>query len=115
MQLRRAGFRVFAYDLDRDILSHVDESLEAPVAHADKLYLSGEFDLVVASGMTLVTMTFQRMVDHCGVMKAPLLMYCQTGANLGAVLIECGASGVVAEHLPFYNWEGESRVSVYRA
>ena len=111
--LRANGFEVLAYDLDPEVISPEVESIKGPVNDGSDFFET-EADVVVATGMTLVTETFAAVSDHCARTGADLVMYCQTAANLGPMLLAHGATAVVAEHVPFYNWEGQSRVSLYR-
>jgi hypothetical protein len=114
LQLERLGFTVTSYDLDPEICDSDRTATTRPVARGEDFYANSALDAVVATGMTLVTETFPRIVAHCRAVEAPLIMYCQSGANLGPLMIECGASSVIAEHIPFYNFEGLSRLSTYR-
>lgn len=112
-QLHQAGFAVSAYDFDDEIIGHSADYLSTSVEHGHALYSQDAPHLIVASGMTLVTETFSQLALYCQSTDAKLIMYCQTGANLGAALAECGATVVISEHVPFYNWEGPSRVSIH--
>jgi putative heavy-metal chelation protein len=114
-QLSEGGYDVDGYDLDPAVVSHPAKGLRGAISHGNQFYGQPQYDLVVATGMTLVTRTFERIARHCIATGARLLMYCQSGANLGGALLECGATTVVAEPLPFYNWEGVSRVLIYRS
>jgi hypothetical protein len=114
--LRAVGANVISYDLDLETAPDGGHAGSVTTVRHGNLFLAdAPPDLVVATGMTLVTDTFAKIRTFCLQQRIPLVMYCQTAANLGGFLVShYDVDVVVAEHVPFYNWEGRSIVTVHR-
>ncbi len=76
--------------------------------------LVADSDLAIVTGMTLATGTFDGILAAAQAAGTKLLLFAETGANLGPALCELGVDTVVGEPFPFYIFQGSSRINVFR-
>ncbi len=106
-------FSIQSFDLDPQIIGYNTPS-GFTVRHGDEIYGCDQLSGLVATAMTLVTETLDQLLDLAAAKGIPLIIYAQTGANLGPLLVTAGVDTVIAEHIPFYNFEGSSTITVSR-
>lgn len=71
-------------------------------------------DLALVTGMTLTNGTFDRIYEVAKESGAKIVMFNETGANLGESLCKLGVDCVVSEPFPFYIFQGQSVIDIYR-
>ena len=71
-------------------------------------------DLAIVTGMTLATDTFDGILAAAKAAGTRLLVFAETGANLGPALCQLGVDTVVGEPFPFYIFHGTSQINVFR-
>lgn len=71
-------------------------------------------DLAIVTGMTLATDTFDGILAAAKRGGTKLLIFAETGANLGPALCQLGVDTVVGEPFPFYIFHGTSKINVFR-
>jgi hypothetical protein len=71
-------------------------------------------DLAIVTGMTLATDTFAGILEAAKGAGTKLLVFAETGANLGPALCQLGVDTVVGEPFPFYIFHGTSTINVFR-
>lgn len=75
--------------------------------------INEKFDYVIATGMTLVSNTLDYLLEKARHKKFKLILYMETGSNIGAKLLEYGAHKVISEFFPFYDFYGETKYRIY--
>lgn len=64
--------------------------------------------------MTLATDTLDQILEAAQENDTRVLVFAETGANLGEALCRLGVDTVVGEPFPFYIFHGTSQINVYR-
>ncbi|MER7621162.1 DUF364 domain-containing protein [Streptomyces sp. NPDC126503] len=72
-----------------------------------------EADAVVATGMTLVNGSFDRIVEHCRKQDLPLVVYAQTGSAVARAFLGAGVTALSAEPFPFSQFSADA-TTLYR-
>ncbi|GGK73683.1 hypothetical protein [Mangrovihabitans endophyticus] len=113
-ELLHLSRRVEAFDLYRPLVnSRLRNGIL--IRHGSKLLESlHTFSAVVVTGMALSTNTLQQILINAGAARVPVVVYAQTGANIAPWYVRWGAQTVIAEPLPFYNFQGLSSIRIYR-
>ncbi|MET9348506.1 Rossmann-like domain-containing protein [Streptomyces termitum] len=70
-------------------------------------------DAVVATGMTLVNGSFDRIVGHCRERELPLVVYAQTGSAVARAFLGSGVTALSAEPFPFSQFSADA-TTLYR-
>lgn len=69
-------------------------------------------DLAIVTGMTITTQTIDEIIDCCQKNNVKLIVFAETGANLAGYYINKGVDVFLAEHFPFYIFNGISVIDV---
>lgn len=116
LALKNEGYDVVATDLDENLVGR--EMHGVKVDHGAKTYSYVEgADVAIITGMTLTTDSLTDIVDTAKRHDTRVLMFAETGANMGEEYT-AGAIGVdicVSEPFPFYIFQGLTTIEVYRA
>ncbi len=72
-----------------------------------------EADAVVATGMTLVNGSFDRIIEHCRKQSLPLVVYAQTGSAVARAFLGAGVTALSAEPFPFSQFSADA-TTLYR-
>ena len=76
--------------------------------------LIGEADIAIVTGMTITTQTIDSIIQTCKNRKVPIIVFAETGANLAGYYVRNGVDVYLSEHFPFYIFNGDSIIEVYR-
>ena len=109
------GGNVFATDFDKAVIGTDFGGVIVEDGHAMTLNRVSESDLVLMTGMTICTNSFDEIMRKINSNKAIAIMYCETGSNFANELISLGIHSVVAEEYPFYMFPGMTHISVYHS
>lgn len=71
-------------------------------------------DIAIVTGMTLATETIDNIILAAKKSGTRLIFYCETGANLSSEYCSLGVDVVISERFPFYVFNGESIIDIYR-
>src|SRR3989344_2332160 len=71
-----------------------------------------EADYIVATGMIFVSGTADRIFELSRKYHKHLILFMETGSNFGPQLLEYGASIVLSEFFPYYDFYGETKYFV---
>ena len=71
-------------------------------------------EVAIVTGMALATETMENVLRCASNHNTKVIIYAQTGANLAPQYLSYGARSVICELIPFYNFEGISKIFVYR-
>lgn len=112
--LQGAGFEVWATDLDPAVVATSVHGVRI-ASGTETAGLLGMVDAAVVTGMTMTTGTVDGILDIVRDRRVPTLFFCQTGASLAHLLLDCGASAVIGEQFPFYMFPGVTNVEIFRA
>lgn len=69
-------------------------------------------NLAIVTGMTITTQTIDEIIDCCQTNNVKLIVFAETGANLAGYYINNGVDVFLAEHFPFYIFNGQSVIDV---
>jgi len=107
------GVEVNATDLDETLIGR---SISGVVVEGGDHTLSrvASSDLALVTGMTLTNGTFNQIYEVAKESGTKLVMFNETGANFGEALCKLGVDCVVSEPFPFYIFQGQSRIDIYR-
>lgn len=114
--LKNEGYDVVATDLDENMVGHTMHGVR--VEHGARTYsFLGEVDVAIITGMTLTTDSLTDIVDTAKRHDAKVLMFAETGANMGEEYTSdaIGVDICVSEPFPFYIFQGLTTIEVYRA
>ncbi len=79
------------------------------------LELLKEVDLAVVTGMTITTHTIDAIIDKCKEYNVKLIVYAETGANMGQYYVNRGVNTYLGEMYPFYIFNGISTIVVTKS
>lgn len=115
-EMRRRGFDVIACDLDGTLQGTEVAGCLIPRGGADvTLGLLPDASAVIATGMTIVNGTADRLISRTRALGIPLLIYAQSCVSIAARLAVRGIiSAAVTEPWPNYFFPGESALQVFR-
>lgn len=115
MALAERDIEVIPFDLNPLVVgSLLYDSVR--VLHGTEFFQKSESCCAaVVTGMTMVNLSLESILKTCVRSKISALVYAQTAANMAPWYLYYGAQAVVAERMPFYNFEGYSEIEVYRA
>lgn len=71
-------------------------------------------DLAVVTGMTIVTKTIESIIEICKRNKIKLIVFAETGANMGQYFVDRGVDVYIGEEFPFYIFNGSSIIRITR-
>jgi len=112
--LLEADVDVMGADFDPEI---VGKKLfgKAEIVHGDNTLEAIKIsDVALITGMTLTTNTLNEIIDTAKEYNTKLVMFAETGSNLGDFFVNCGVDCVVGEPFPFYIFQGTSTLNVFR-
>lgn len=72
-------------------------------------------EYVIATGMIFVSDTADEISRLATENKIKLIMYMETGSNFGPQLLSFGATKVLAEYFPFYDFFGNTKYSIFES
>lgn len=81
---------------------------------ARTLDVVAESELCVVTGMTIATRTIDAIIERCLSNGVKIIVFAETGANLGGFYVNHGVDAYLGEVFPFYIFNGPSRIDVYR-
>lgn len=113
-ELQSRGARVFATDLEPSIVGNHINGVQV-MDGSENERLTQECDAVVATGMTIFTGGLPRIIEVARRSGTKVVLFAETGANMGPVLCRLGVDSVVGEPFPFYIFSAESLVRIHRA
>jgi hypothetical protein len=70
-------------------------------------------DLCIVTGMTIVTKSIDAIITCCLQSDVKIIIFAETGANLGPYYVTKGVDSYVGETFPFYIFNGISIINVY--
>jgi len=71
-------------------------------------------DFVLATGMIFVSDTADLLFENAKNNNYKLLLYMETGSNFGEELLKYGATKVLSEFFPYYDFNGETRYLIHQ-
>lgn len=111
--LRKKGMKVYCTDMDPQLVGTTIHGIE--VEGPDKtIPRVKESDIAVFTGMTIATNTLGDIIQASSDSGTKIVVFAETGANFGEAFCRLGVDTVVGEPFPFYIFQGESRIDVYR-
>lgn len=116
LALKKEGYDVVATDLDEKLVGRTIHGVK--VDHGAKTYSYVEdVDVAIITGMTLTTDSLTDIVDTAKRHDTKILMFAETGANMGEEYTSdaIGVDICVSEPFPFYIFQGLTTIEVYRA
>ena len=90
---------------DRVDIHHGNQSIE----------MIAESDLCVVTGMTITTGTIDNIIECCKANNVKMIVFAETGGNLGGFYVRHGVDAYIGEVFPFYIFSGMSKINVHRA
>ena len=116
LALKEEGYDVAATDLDENLVGRTLHGVR--VEHGARTYsLVESTDVAIITGMTLTTDSLTDIVDTAKRHDTRVLMFAETGANMGEEYTgdTIGVDICVSEPFPFYIFQGLTTIEVYRA
>jgi len=112
--LKESGYDVCGTDFDKDIANTMicEDVYVYPGEKTDEMV--AESDLAVITGMTLTTSSIDGILKTAAENCTKVVVFAETGANLGDFFLEAGADSFISEPFPFYIFDGISNIMVKR-
>jgi hypothetical protein len=116
LALKNEGYDVVATDLDENLVGREMHGVKVDHGTRTYSYVKGA-DVAIITGMTLTTDSLTDIVDTAKRHDTRVLMFAETGANMGEEYTSdvIGVDICVSEPFPFYIFQGLTTVEVYRA
>ena len=114
----RSGLIKSAVSIQERGLGNLREMHGVKVDHGARTYSYVEdVDVAIITGMTLTTDSLTDIVDTAKRHDTRVLMFAETGANMGEEYTgdAVGVDTCVSEPFPFYIFQGLTTIEVYRA
>lgn len=87
----------------------------AEIIHGDRtLEMVKKCDVAIITGMTLTTNTLDDIINTAREHNTKLVMFAETGSNLGDFYVENGVDCVIGEPFPFYIFQGKNTLNIFR-
>lgn len=105
---------VIGSDFDREI---VGKKLfgKAEVIYGERtLEMIKKCDVAIITGMTLTTNTLDDIINTAKENNTKLVIFAETGSNLGDFYVENGVDCVIGEPFPFYIFQGKNTINIFR-
>lgn len=88
---------------------------KADIIHGERtLEMIKKCDVAIITGMTLTTNTLDDIINTAREHNTKLIMFAETGSNLGDFYVENGVDCVVGEPFPFYIFQGKNTINIFR-
>lgn len=88
---------------------------KAEIIHGDNtLDIIQRSDVAIITGMTLTTDTLDEIIATAQSHNTKLVMFAETGSNLGEFYVNNGVDCVVGEPFPFYIFQGKTQINIFR-
>lgn len=112
--LRLHNLEVRATDLESNLIGTFVNGIE--VEHGERtLDLVAKSDVALVTGMTLVTCSLTQIINTAKQSGTKLILFAETGANFAEVYCKLfGIDTVISEPFPFYFFQGQSIIKVYK-
>lgn len=86
-----------------------------PIKSGDyTLELISGVDLAVVTGMTITTKTLDSIIEVCKNNDVKLIVFAETGSNMGQYYVHMGVDCYIGEEYPFYIFNGRSIITITR-
>ncbi|MFA5793031.1 MAG: DUF364 domain-containing protein [Candidatus Gracilibacteria bacterium] len=113
-EMVRRGLSPILSDMDPELLDQENVDGNAINNGDQNGLLIPQSDIVLATGMTLATSTFDEIFAMAKKWHKPVVIFAQTGSNLADEYIGLGVETVISEHYPWYCIPGVSAIEVFR-
>jgi len=116
LALKNEGYGMVATDLDEHLVGRTIHGVK--VDHGTNTYSHVKrADIAIITGMTLATDSLTDIVDTAKRHDTKVLMFAETGANMGEEYCSdaVGVDICVSEPFPFYIFQGLTTIEIYRA
>lgn len=113
--LLNAGCDVIGSDYDNAIIGKKLFNKAEIFSGNRTLELLKGVDLAIVTGMTITTHTIDAIIDKCKECNVKLIVYAETGANMGQYYVKRGVNVYLGEMYPFYIFNGISTIVVTKS
>ncbi len=88
---------------------------KVPICHGDEtLSCVKKADIAIVTGMTIATQTLDSILETAKENGTKVVVFAETGANFASTYLENGVDVFISEPFPFYIFNGDSKIKVYR-
>lgn len=108
------GCNVIGSDFDDTIVGKKLFNMVPIESGENTLELLTKADLAVVTGMTITTKTLDSIIDCSIKNNVKLIVFAETGANMGQYYVHKGVNCYLGEKYPFYIFNGESNIIITR-
>lgn len=112
--LLQEGFLVSCSDLDGSYIGNEISESVAVEPGSESLRLVAESDIAIVTGMTLVTNSLKDIMSVAAYHDTRIILFAETGSSFASYYLEQGVDTVVSEPFPFYIFNGQTTLEVYR-
>lgn len=112
--LSEKHYNVIGTDFDRNIIDTTFYDVLSIVDGKHRLDYIAQAKVAAITGMTLTTNTIDDIIKCAQKYNTKLLVFAKTGFNLSKYYLQEGVDVVVCEHFPFYIFDGESIIEIYK-
>lgn len=108
------GCEVIGTDFDENIIGKTLFGQATIFDGHQTMPLLESVDLAVVTGMTLTTNTLDEIINICKLFSVKLIIFAETGANMGQYYVKRGVDVYIGEKYPFYIFDGKSILEITR-
>lgn len=112
--LSKKHYKIVGTDFDENIVDTIFYDVVNIVDGKNTLDCIAQAKVAAVTGMTLTTNTLDDIINCAKAHKTKLLVFAETGFNLARYYLREGVDIVVCEPFPFYIFDGETSIKVYK-
>lgn len=112
--LSNKHYKVVGTDFDENIIGTTFYNVVNILDGKNTLDCIAQAKVAAITGMTLTTNTLDDIITCAKVHETKLLVFAETGFNLASFYLQEGVDVVVCEPFPFYIFDGETSIKIYK-
>lgn len=105
---------VIGTDFDSEIVGKKLFGRAEIIHGSNTLEMVKKCDIAIITGMTLTTNTLDDIINTAKEHNTKIVMFAETGSNLGDFYVENGVDCVIGEPFPFYIFQGKNTLNIFR-
>lgn len=113
-QFSGLGSQVVGTDFDASIIGKTFMDRVPIISGEYTLDALKNADIAIVTGMTIVTKTLDDIISICRENNVKLIVFAETGSNMGQYYIQKGVDCYLGEVFPFYIFNGLSTIKITR-
>jgi len=113
-QFYNRGCQVIGSDFDSTIVGQLFFDKVPIISGTHTLDALKDVDIAVVTGMTIANATLNEIIAVCREYNVKLIVFAETGSNMGQFYVQEGVDCYLGEAFPFYIFNGVSTIRITR-